>query len=96
VEQNLPYSNDPVYQGQKDDHCHFSFDHASTTFWGFLCDRQKLVYSLFTPDILMHNIAIKDIAIKKYFFAIDFYWPRSALNKPQINVLYVSLRAYLG
>jgi len=45
--------------------------------------------ALFTRDILTHNIAIK-----RYFWAIDFYWP--SLNEPQIKVLHVSLRAYLG
>jgi len=32
-------------------------------------------YALFTRDILAHNIAIKnkkDIAIKRYFWAMDF------------------------
>jgi len=47
--------------------------------------------ALFSRDILTHNIAIK-----RYFRGIDFYWPRLALNKPHIKVLYFSLRAYLG
>jgi len=46
---------------------------------------------------LTQNIAIKRYCDKKkYFWAVDSYWPREALNEPQIKVLYVSLRAYLG
>jgi len=33
---------------------------------------------------------------KKIIWAIDFYWPRKAINKLQIKVVYDLLRAYLS